>query len=166
MFSLTKSGFLLKEIMKKLAIMTILAAAACVASATDIGLRADRFAGASTNGAGLVGAGITVGQQFGKFGAELAYDRALVNTSSVTKYSLTGSYPVAKVLGMTVAAKAGVAFIDPTGTNGYAATVGAGVSYPLTKTVSLVADYSYQIGQSCVQSFDGNMVSFGTKYSF
>jgi len=153
--------------MKKLAIMTILAVAAVTASATDIGLRVGRLGGAATNEVGLTGAGVTLGQQFGAFGAELSYDRALINTSSVSRYAVVGSYPLLNYSGMILAAKAGVAFIDPTaGTNGYAVTLGAGASYPLTKNVNLVADYSYQAGQDRVKSFNGNLVTVGTKYTF
>jgi len=153
--------------MKKLVIMAFLAVTVMAASAADIGLRAGRLGGAMTNDAGLTGAGVTVGQQFGKIGAELAYDRAFMGSSSVSRYSLTGSYPVAKFKGVSFAAKAGVAFIDPTvGANGYAATAGIGASYPLTKKVSLVADYAYQVGQDRVKSFNGNMITVGTKYSF
>ena len=153
--------------MKKLAIMTILAVAAVAASATDIGLRAGRMGGVATNDAGLTGAGVTVGQQFGKFGAEIGYDRAYMGTSSVSRYSLVGSYPIGTYKQASFAAKAGVAFIDPSvGVNGYAATVGAGVSCPLTKKVSLVADYAYQAGQDRVKSYNGNIVTVGTKYSF
>ena len=153
--------------MKKLAIMTILAVAAVAASATDVGLRVGRLGGANTNDAGLTGAGVTVGQQFGAYGAELAYDRALIGKSSVSRYALVGSYPVASFKGVSFAAKVGGAYIDPTaGANGYAATVGVGATYPLWKNVNLVADYSYQVGQDRVKSFNGNLVTVGTKYSF
>ena len=59
-------------------------------------------------------------------------------------------------------------YIDNTGrvADGYAALVGAGVSYPLSKTVALTADYRYQAGQSKVSQFDGSTVAFGAKYSF
>jgi opacity protein-like surface antigen len=153
--------------MKKLAIMTILALAAVTASANDIGLRVGRLGGATTNDAGLTGAGVTLGRQFGAFGAELSYDRALIGSSSVSRYALVGSYPLLNYSGMTLAAKAGTAFIDPTaGLNGYAVTLGVGASYPLTKNVNLVADYSYQAGQDRVKSFNGNLVTVGTKYTF
>jgi opacity protein-like surface antigen len=79
-----------------------------------------------------------------------------------------GSYDVSTVAGATVAVKAGAMYIDNTGrvADGYAALVGAGVSYPLSKTVALTADYRYQAGQSRVNTFDGSTVLFGGKYSF
>ena len=43
---------------------------------------------------------------------------------------------------------------------------GVGVSYPLTKQVSLTGDYRYQVGQSRVSAFDGNAFYAGVKYAF
>jgi len=45
-------------------------------------------------------------------------------------------------------------------------TVGVGASLPITKQVSLVADYAYKIGQQRVTEYSGNTVSIGAKYSF
>ena len=148
--------------MKKLAIIAILATMAAAASATDIGVRADR-----NTSTGADALGVTVGQSFGAFGAEAAYDRSTVGSVNVNRFSVIGSYDVAKLIGATVAAKAGVAFIDPaTGKTGYAVTVGAGASYPVAKNIKLVADYSYQKDQARLHAFNGNLVSVGAKYSF
>jgi len=148
--------------MKNIVIATILATAALAASAADVGLRLGRNAGPDTNSAG-----VTVGQKFGDFGAELAFDRTTVGNNNVNRFSLTGSYDVAKVLGGTVAAKVGAAQLNPEyGHTGYAATVGAGYTYPVTKNVSFTADYAFQKGQDRVRTFNGNTVSAGVKYSF
>jgi outer membrane autotransporter protein len=148
--------------MKKIVIATILAAAALAASAADVGIRFGRNAGPDTNNAG-----VTVGQKFGNVGAELAFDRSTVGNNNVNRFSLTGSYDVAKVFGATVSAKAGAAQLNPSvGSTGYAATVGAGLAYPVTKNVSLTADYAFQKGQDRVRAFNGNTVSAGVKYSF
>jgi len=148
--------------MKKLAIIAILATMAAAASATDIGLRVGRNAGTETNNAG-----VTVGQSFGTFGAEAAFDRSTVGAVNVDRYSLLGSYEVAKVAGASVALKAGAAFINPAaGKDGYAGLVGVGVSYPVAKNIKLVADYAYQEGQDRVRGYNGNTVSAGVKYSF
>lgn len=153
--------------MKKLAIIALLATTAMAASATDIGLRVGRSGGHETNQAGITATGVTLGTTLGAFGAELAYDRAMVGTTSVSEYTLTGSYPLTTVYGATVAAKVSGSYIDPTaGANGYALSVGAGVSYPVAKNVSLVADYAYKVGQDRVSAFNGNAVSIGAKYSF
>lgn len=148
--------------MKKLAIIAILATMAAAASATDIGVRADR-----NTSTGADALGVTVGQSFGAFGAEAAYDRSTVGSVNVNRYSLVGSYDVAKLAGVTLAAKVGGAFIDPSaGKTGYAGTVGIGASYPVAKNVKLVADYAYQEGQDRVRGYNGNTVSAGVKYSF
>jgi outer membrane autotransporter protein len=59
-------------------------------------------------------------------------------------------------------------YIDNAGrvADGYAAVVGAGVSYPISKKVALTTDYRYQAGQSRVNTFDGSTLLVGAKYSF
>ncbi len=147
--------------MKKLAIMAALAVAAISASAVEVGVRGTHNVDAAADSVG-----VTVGQKFGAIGVEGAFDRSTRGSANVNKFSLVGSYDVAKVAGITLAPKVGVSFIDPVGVNGYAASVGVGASYPLLKNVSLVADYSYQRGQERVRAFNGNQVSAGVKYSF
>jgi opacity protein-like surface antigen len=150
--------------MKKIAIATLLALAAVSASAVEIGVNGSYdFGGANDR----PGAGITVGQKFDKFGVTAGFDRYTKGTDQ-NKWSLVGSYDVATIGKTTVAVKAGAMYIDNTGrvADGYAALVGAGVSYPLSKTVALTADYRYQAGQSRVNTFDGSTVLVGAKYSF
>jgi len=150
--------------MKKLAIASVLALAAFSASAVEVGVNGSYdFGGANDR----PGAGITVGEKFGKVGVTAGFDRYTKGTDQ-NKWSLVGSYDVATVAGATVAVKAGAVYIDNAGrvADGYAALVGAGVSYPLTKTVALTADYRYQAGQSRVNTFDGSTLLVGAKYSF
>ena len=150
--------------MKKLAIASMLALAAFSASAVEVGVNGSYdFGGANDRS----GAGITIGEKFGKMGVTAGFDR-YTKTTDQNKWSLIGSYDVATVAGATVAVKAGAVYLDNMSrvSNGYAALVGAGVSYPLTKTVALTADYRYQAGQSSVNTFDGSTVAFGAKYSF
>ncbi len=149
--------------MKKLIALAALAVAAASASAVEVGVR-----GVHTPDASPDMVGVTVGQKFGKLGVEGAFDRSTRGAVNVNCWSVLGSYDVAKVGPVTVAAKAGAAFIDPanSGVNGYAALVGVGASYPVTKTVSLVADYAYQRGQDRVNVFNGNQVSAGVKVAF
>jgi opacity protein-like surface antigen len=150
--------------MKKLAIASVLALAAASASAVEVGVNGSYdFGGANDR----PGAGITVGEKFGKVGVTAGFDRYTKGTDQ-NKWSLVGSYDVATVAGATVAVKAGAMYIDNAGrvADGYAAVVGAGVSYPLNKTVALTADYRYQAGQSRVNTFDGSTLLVGAKYSF
>ena len=150
--------------MKKLAIASVLALAAFSASAVEVGVNGSYdFGGANDR----PGAGITLGQKYGKMGVTAGFDRYTKNTDQ-NKWSLVGSYDVATVAGSTVAVKAGAVYLDNMGrvSDGYAALVGAGVNYPLSKTVALTADYRYQAGQSRVNTFDGSTVLFGGKYSF
>jgi len=150
--------------MKKIAIASMLAVVAFSASAVEFGVNGSYdFGGANDR----PGAGITVGEKFGKVGVTAGFDRYTKGTDQ-NKWSLVGSYDVATVAGATVAVKAGAVYLDNAGktADGYAALVGAGVSYPLSKTVALTADYRYQAGQSRVNTFDGGTVAFGAKYSF
>lgn len=149
--------------MKKLAIMAALAVAAVSASAVEVGVR-----GTHTGDAVADSAGVTVGQKFGAVGVEGTFDRSTRGAVNTNRFGLVGGYDVAKVAGITVTPKVGVAFIDPanSGLNGYATSVGVGASLPLTAKVSLVADYAYQRGQDRVRAFNGNQVSVGAKYSF
>jgi len=148
--------------MKKLLVIAALAVCAVSASAADIGLRYSH-----SGSLGTPAVGVTLGQKFGSFGVEGAFDRATAGAVNVNRYSLVGSYDVVKLGSVTVAAKAGVAYLDPSlGRTGYAGLVGVGASLPLSKSVNLVADYSYQRGQNSVRALDGNIVSVGVKYSF
>jgi opacity protein-like surface antigen len=150
--------------MKKLAIASLLAVAAFSASAVEVGVNGSYDFGSPTE---RPGAGVTLGQKFGKMGVTAGFDR-YTKTTDQDKWSLVGSYDVATISNATVAVKAGAVYLANTGkvADGYAALVGAGVSYPLTKTVALTADYRYQAGQSRVNQFDGSSVAFGAKYSF
>jgi hypothetical protein len=150
--------------MKNILIASILALSAFSASAVELGVNGSYdFGGANDR----PGAGITLGQKYGKMGVTAGFDRYTKNTDQ-NKWSLVGSYDVATVAGSTVAVKAGAVYLDNMGrvSDGYAALVGAGVNYPLSKTVALTADYRYQAGQSRVNTFDGSTVLFGGKYSF
>jgi opacity protein-like surface antigen len=150
--------------MKKLAIASVLALAAFSASAVEVGVNGSYDFGGSND---RPGAGITIGQKYDKFGITAGFDRYTKGTDQ-NKWNLMGSYDVATVAGTTIAVKAGAMYIDNTGrvADGYAALVGAGASYPLSKTVALTADYRYQAGQSRVNQFNGSTVAFGAKYSF
>lgn len=149
--------------MKKIAIATIIALAAGSASALEMGVTAARdYAGNNQTGFG-----ITVGDKAGKLGGALGFQRFDRGTNDYDRYSLVGSYDVAKVGPATLAVKAGGAYLQPTvGQSGYALTVGAGVSVPVTKAVSFGVDLTRQYGQDRVSQFDGNMVTAGLKVSF
>ena len=152
--------------MKKLAIAfaTAMALAVTTANAVEVGVNGSYDFGSPTE---RPGAGITIGEKFGKFGVTAGFDR-YTKTTDQDKYSLVGSYDVATIAKTTVAVKAGAAYLSNTGgvADGYAALVGVGASYPITKAVSLTADYRYQAGQSRVNQFDGSTVALGAKYSF
>jgi outer membrane autotransporter protein len=147
--------------MKKVILVTALLAS-MGAQAVELGINASR----DTANTDRTGVGITVGQKFDKVGITAGFDQYKTGTD-MNKYTLVGSYDVATVGAATIAVKGGVAYLDQkNSTDGYAALVGAGVSYPLSKQVALTADYRYQAGQSKVSSLDGSTVIAGLKYSF
>lgn len=144
-------------------IMAALAMAAVSAFATDVGVRLSHTT--STDASPAVG--VTLGQKFGAYGVEGSFDRSTVGPVNLNKYGVVGSYDIAKFGSVTVAPKIGVVYIDPSiGRSGTALTVGVGASYPLTKQVSLTADYAYQRGQNSVRPYNGNYFAVGAKYSF
>lgn len=150
--------------MKKLVIASVLALAAVSASAVELGVNGSYDYGSPAN---RPGAGITIGEKYGKFGVTAGFDRYQKGTDQ-NKWTLVGSYDVYTAGAATFAVKAGAAYLDNYGNtaDGYAGLAGAGVSYSIAKNVALTADYRYQFGQSRVNTFDGNTVSTGVKFSF
>ena len=147
--------------MKKVILVTALLAS-MGAQAVELGINASR----DTANTDRTGYGITIGQKYDKVGITAGFDQYKSGTD-LNKYSLVASYDVTKVGAATIAVKGGVAYLDQKNTtDGYAALVGAGVSYPLSKELALTADYRYQAGQSKVSSLDGSTISAGLKYAF
>lgn len=147
--------------MKRVILVTALLAAFS-AQAVEVGVNAS----SDTANTDRTGYGVTIGQKFDKVGVTAGFDRYSTGVD-LNKYTLMGSYDVAKVGTATVAVKAGVAYLDQKNTkDGYAGLVGAGVSIPVTKQVAATVDYRYQAGQSRVNNLDGSTVSAGLKYSF
>ena len=149
--------------MKKFAIATMIALAATAASALEVGVTTARdYAGNNRNATG-----VTVGEKFGAVTLTAGFDRATLGTNDQDRYSLVAGYNVAKLGPVTVAVKGGAAYLNnQTGQDGYAALVGVGATLPVTKQVSLTVDATRQYGQDRVNSFDGNRVTAGVKYSF
>ena len=150
--------------MKKIAIASIIALAATAASALEVGVTGTRdYSGAENRN----GAGVTIGQSYGKVGVTAGFERFTKGDNDQDRYSVVAGYDVAKVGPVTVTPKVGVAYLNnQVGENGYAMTVGVGASVPVTKQVSLTADVARQYGQDRVQAFDGNRVTVGLKYKF
>ena len=149
--------------MKKFAIATMIALAATAASALEVGVTTARdYAGSDRNATG-----ITVGEKFGAATVTAGFDRATLGTNDQDRYSLVAGFDVTKLGPVTVAVKAGAAYLNnQTGANGYAALVGVGASLPVTNKVALTLDATHQYGQDRVNSFDGNRVTAGVKFSF
>ena len=152
--------------MKKTLLAALLATLAISASALEIGVvGTGEFVKGSHHP--VDGMGLTLGQHFGAFSATVEADRE--STTNVNKFALVGGYDVATIAGVTVTAKAGVAYLDNqtlVHSNRYAGVVGAGVSYPVAKSIALTADYRYQADRNAVHQLDGSTVSVGAKYSF
>ena len=149
--------------MKKFAIASLLALAAVSASAVEVGVTGTRdYSGDNRNFGG-----VTIGQKYGAVGVTAGFERSTVGTNDQDRYSLVGSYDVAKFGPVTVAPRVGVAFLDnETTSNGYALTVGVGASVPVTKQVSVGLAVDRQYGQERVDQFNGNRVTASVKYAF
>ena len=150
--------------MKKLAIASIIALAATAASALELGVSTTRDYSGEPN---RNGAGLSLTQRYGKVGVTAGFDRFTKGANDQDRFSLVAGYDVAKVGAFTLTPKLGVAYLNnQVGQDGYAMTVGAGVSTPLTKSVSLGLDVAHQKGQDRVRSSDGNTVTVGLSYKF
>lgn len=149
--------------MKKLVIATILAGAMGVASAADVTVRAGHNGATNQNSVG-VAMGLV---KSGPFGVEVGVDRSTSGADNLNRATLLATADVAKVWGTTVTAKFGGAYLDRSlGQSGVATLVGVGVSYPVTKTVSMVADYTYQYSETQVSDLNGGIASLGLRVSF
>jgi opacity protein-like surface antigen len=179
--------------MKKIAIASVIALLATTASALEVGVTAGTnyaktnnadcgfVVGPSTctQGTDRTEYGITVGEKFGKLGVTAGFARSN-GGSSITqptdgvyrdqvqdRYSLVAGYDVAKLGPVTVTPTLGVAYLNNArDTDGYAMTVGVGASLPVTKQISLTADYARQYGQDRVNQFNGDRVNVGVRYKF
>lgn len=150
--------------MKKIAIASLIALAATAASALEVGVVATRDYSGEPN---RNGGGVTLGQKYGAVGLTAGFERFTKGSNDQDRYSLVAGYDVAKVGAFTLTPKVGVAYLNnQVGDNGYAMTVGAGVSTPLTKQVSLGLDVARQYGQDRVKASDGNTVTVGVSYKF
>ena len=148
--------------MHKILTALVFLAVSTTASAFDLGVSATRdYANANRTALGL-----TVSQKFGYVGVEGGFERFNQNNDQ-DRWSLLGTFDVAKISRATVTAKAGAAYLNnQTGADGYAWVAGVGASMPLTKRLAATVDYRLQRGQDRVQSFDGNTIGAGLKYTF
>lgn len=144
--------------MKKIIFATLLAAAMGTAQAADVGVNAG-WDNAGRKGDSTLGVSASL-PLHGPYGVAVELDKR----SEVNRYGVLGTYDVAKVLGASVVAKAGLAMVDPDrGSNLTLVQVGVGATLPLVDKLSLTADYRYQIGEG---SWDGSRVFAGVVYKF
>lgn len=148
--------------MKKIVIASMIAIAATAASALELGVTGTHDVNANRNSVG-----VSVGNKYGPVGVTAGFDRTTAGNADQNRYSLVASYDVVKLGTATFDVRGGVGYLDNTGgPDGYVSIVGAGVTVPVTKTVSAVADVTRQYGQDRVSQFDGNRVTVGFKYKF
>jgi len=146
--------------MKKFAIASLIALAATAASALELGVTTTSDYSGSNKQTGY---GFTVSQSFGKLSASTSFDRI----NGQDRASIGGGYEVAKIGPAKLSVKTGAAYLqNKVGDNGYALTIGAGVSVPVTKQISFNVDAIRQYGQERVSQFDGNRVTAGLSYRF
>jgi opacity protein-like surface antigen len=153
--------------MKKVILAIALTLSVGIASAIEVGTYAGRAAGGIGGGENLVG--FSAGQKFDKIGVQATADRSTTQKVDVNRYTASVSYDVIKLGPVQTNVRAGVAYIDPQSpktSNGGAGFAGAGVAYPVTSKINLVADYAYQKGNNITKAYNGNIVTAGVKYSF
>ena len=145
---------------KKIAMAAALVAVVGTASAVEVGVVGGGATG--SNDGGL--AGVTVGQKWGRVGVTAGYSQAWLKQGDQNRWTLTGSYDVYQSQSVIVAGKLGYAYLNQNQNEGSAGLVGLGVEVPLTKSVSLTADYAYQFAQNSYNN--GNILTGGVKYRF
>jgi hypothetical protein len=142
---------------------SFLALAISSASAFEVGVQVGRdFAGDNRNYGG-----VTVGQNVGPVSVSAGYQRTAVGDNNQNRWSLVGGYDLLKVSSVQITPTVGVAYLNnQTGSNGLAMTFGAEVSMPITKNLEGVVDYTYQMGQSRVNQYNGGRVGAGVRFNF
>jgi outer membrane autotransporter protein len=147
--------------MKKI-IFSTLATLALSASAVEVGVNSVQDKATDRTGFNIV-----AGDNFGPVGLEAGFTRFTKGDNNQNKYGVTASYDIFKTSFASVDVRTGVAYLNnQTGDNGFAMTVGAGVSVPVMKNLSAVLVFDHQYGQKKVDSFNGNVITGGLKYSF
>lgn len=144
--------------MKKLIIAAVLAGAVGTAQAADVGVHAGwDNAGRKSDSTLGVSASLPV---HGPYGVAVELDKR----SELERFGVLGTYDVAKVLGASVVAKAGLAVVNPDcGKDLVVGQVGVAATLPLTDKWSVTADARYQVGEG---RWDGSRVFAGLKYKF
>jgi opacity protein-like surface antigen len=156
--------------MKKFAIATLMAVAMASAGAVEVGVVGGESFHTDLHANNTMG--LTLGEKFGKVGVTLEADHnfSQKTATNADRYSLIGSYDVAKVGHANIAVKAGVDYLSQRSGStlpaGYGLLAGAGVTVPVTKQVSVTADYRYDAGQERVKAQNVNQVLVGIKYAF
>ena len=123
--------------------------------------------------------GVTIGEKFGKYNVTAGLARSTGGSPvtkitsgtqpdhTQTKLSLVGGYDIGAIGPVTFTAKVGGAYLDNTHEkDGFATTLGAGVSVPLTQKVGFGIDYARQWGQQAVSQYNGNRLNASLKYTF
>lgn len=86
---------------------------------------------------------------------------------TLNRYAVGKDITLTKVGPVSLAATGAVVYQDSAvGENGYGLTVGAKATYPVTKTVSVVAGVERFTGQSRISAYNGNVVTVGLNVKF
>lgn len=143
--------------MKKIVISSVLALAAVTSFAADVSVSAVRDYNTGTNGV-RVEASIPMGLK----ASVTTLDELATRVAVGKEFALTKVGPVA-----LSASVAGVYQDSHKGAeDGFGLTFGVGASYPVTKTVAVVASVERFVGQDRVSQFNGNAASVGLNVKF
>lgn len=147
--------------MKKVLAAIAIAATAGAASAADLTVSYNRDTTHKTNGGG-----IALSSTVQKVTVAASADRYKKGTD-VDAYGLSAGYEMFKLGKLSISGQLGASFLDvERGKNGWAATVGLGVAYPLTKNFALVAEATRVMPEDKIKSQEATLVSFGLRTSF
>lgn len=148
--------------MKKIIATIALTAASTAAMATDLTASVNRNYATETNAVSL-----TAGKQFGAVRGEALVSRDITGGNRVTNLGANVGYPLAAVHGVTFTPKVGVNYLNAqNGTSGFGVRAGLEAAYPVTKNVTVVADYGYLRNETALRVRDGNTVGLGLRTGF
>lgn len=148
--------------MKKVFILSILAAASFAVSALEVGIHGSHDYAHERN---TVGVSVTTRKDV--LSTSFGFDRVANTANDQNRFSVGVGYNVFSLGQVKIAAKVGAHYLDnQVGSDGYAMSMGVGFTVPVVAKVDAVLDVTRQFSQERVKASDGNRVSMGLVYKF
>lgn len=110
---------------------------------------------------------LSLGKDVGPVGFTAGYSRTFNSGNGQNRFSVMTGVDLVQLGPVTVTPVAGVAYLhNQTSDDGLAVAAGVSTSMPIRDRVALVVDWTHQWGQTRVNTYNGNRVSAGVRYTF